>query len=244
MPHEAWAPQFLGVRWHDPNAAGHWILGAGIDDGVVALETLDDGRSFVEVLRGESRLHGPVAYAEGFVALVDGRWQSRLGGVEAAFVDQGERPWTCIDAVAGEVVVCEARALSRLEGPASEPTTRTYFALESLDGIDTSCLDAPMLDVPCTSQWLHFGAESGLGSVGAAVTALDASSISPGPLDAGRSEDASPAGEPAAAAPGPSPAGCAVTPARPGDLPRVAPTLLVVVLALRRRRPRRAPPNR
>ena len=244
LPLEAWAPQFLGIRWHDPTEAGHWIIGAGIDDGVVALETRDDGRSFVEVLRGETRLHGPVAYADGFVALVDGRWHSRIGRGEVAFEDQGERPWTCLDTVGDGVVVCEARALSRLEGPAAEPTTRPYFALKSLVGIDTSCLDAPMLDVPCTSQWLHFGAESGLVSLDAGVTAPDASSVRPLPPDAGRSDDASPYGRPADAAPGASPSGCTVTPARPGGLPLVASTLLVVVVAFGRRLPRRRLPNR
>jgi len=244
LPLDAWAPQFLGIRWHDPEGPGHWIVGAGVEDGVVALETVDDGRSFVEVLRGETRLHGPVAYGDGFVALVDGRWHSRVGGVDGPFEDQGERPWTCIDAVRDGVIVCEARSLSRLEGPAASPTTRPYFALESLAGVDTTCLDAPALDVPCTSQWLHFGAESGLVSLDAGAPAPDTSPSSPTPADAGPVDDASGAGGSLPAATDPSPSGCAVGPARGRHPPLLELGLLLAALAFRRRGPRRGPANR
>jgi len=166
---ETWAIGGLDESFHtltlglvDENDPRHLVIGGPTDAGPAAAESFDGGRTAEVVLRGRERLHGPVPFGRGMLAVRDGvllRRTATDGTFEPA---SGVAP-TCLSARGDAPLACLNRDLVRLRWVAedSEPAVESFFALEAIRGVDPDCPVDGELNLACTSAWIHYGGEAG-----------------------------------------------------------------------------------
>lgn len=153
----------LTFRFVDERDARHLVIGGPTDDGQAAAESFDGGLTAEVVLRGRERLHGPVPFGRGLLAVLDGVLVHRTAGVVGFRPAPGVAP-TCLSARGDAPLACLDRDLVRLRWVAddAEPAVEPFFALDALRGVDLECPVDGELSAACTSAWIHFGGEAGL----------------------------------------------------------------------------------
>jgi hypothetical protein len=129
------------------------FLRASTDQGIVLVEQGAD--RWIEVLRAERSVHGPVRFEDGWLVLADGRLHRRAGDA-GAFTADVEVDWTCLQSAGSHAVACQNFGLVTV---LPDLTTQPAFELMAFDGVQ--CATEAAQD-RCDGQWLHFAAEAGL----------------------------------------------------------------------------------
>lgn len=144
LPFEA---AFLAVRGDGQ------FLRASTDQGIVLLERADE--RWLEVLRADRSVHGPVRFADGWLVLADGRLHRRAGD-DGGFTADVEVNWTCLQQVGEHLIACQDFGLTTVD---AELRTTSAFDLSAFEGVQC---ESDAAHARCDGQWLHFAAEAGL----------------------------------------------------------------------------------
>lgn len=169
---------FLGLRGDGQ------FLRASTDQGVVLLERSAD--RWIERARAERSVHGPVRFAGGWLALIDGVIHQRAGEA-GELIAVREARWTCLQRLDDQVLTCADFGMAVV---ADDLTARAAFSLDAIVGVD--CPDDPATHQRCDGQWVHFGAEAGLfepAAPGAPTEPVEGEPAPPAP--AARADDCS-----------------------------------------------------